>query len=376
MPYWALREGAEMENLQVLPKYVQDTYRFARAWLQKQPYFSLRTSGSTGSPKLLRLQRSQLKISAQIGMDVFKIPAGLPLLLCLSVEHIAGMMQVVRAIEHGHHLHVLEAERYVLKRWKLGRRYGLVSLIPLQLQVLTAPDFEQLLQCHTVLLGGGPLSEPTEAKLRRLPTHIYHSYGMSESAAHVALRRIAPSFSLYFEALPSINLSQMKNGCLQISSPTTNHRPLQTQDLVSMKSRTSFVWLGRSDAIINSGGIKLNINTLEEQVSRLWEQSFGSNAAPAFAYSLPDDTLGQRFVWFSEQRPSNQILSAFIDRLKELPLYHAPRSLCIPKHFATTHSGKLDKKHTATKILQEIPLSKASLQGLCSSNPSNPSESY
>ena len=356
VPYAALRQE-QWRKLQ-LPSYAVEVLQFASAWCQSEAHFTLYSSGTTGSPKPLLLHRSQLEASAGMGMDFFRIPVALPLLLCLSVRHIAGIMQVVRALSYGHSLHVLQVKRRALQGLQAGRRYGLVSVVPLQLHEASKNGYlSRLEQCHTVLVGGAPLFPSTEKELASLQTYIYHSYGMSETAAHVALRRLHTPTRPYFEAMSGVHLSRSEAGCLEIKSPTTQYRSIHTRDLVEMQGRGRFIWLGRADTVINSGGIKLHLDELDRQICDLWLQAHGTaEASSCFAFGVPDEALGERLVWFVEQAPSQEVQTRFVSSLQTLPSHHAPKSLHIVSPFVLTASGKIDKRATAQQSFREIKL--------------------
>lgn len=339
-----------------LPAYATEVLHWTQAWLEGEAHFTLHSSGTTGNPKPLLLHRSQLEASAHMGMHFFQIPRNLPLFLCLSVQHIAGIMQTIRALLCGNNLHVLPAQRKALQHLPTGRRYGLISLVPLQIQeALRTGSLSSLEQCHTVLVGGAPLFPSTEKALEGLKTRIYHSYGMSETAAHVALRRLHAPAAAYFEALPGVRLSRNKAGCLQIKAPATHYRLIETQDLVHMQSKGRFRWLGRADALINSGGLKLHLDELDRQLGDRWMQA-AATEKQGFAFGLPDEQLGERLTWFVEQLPEERQLQRFYQSLKDLPKYHAPKSICVVNPFVLTESGKIDKKKTAQGPFKEIPV--------------------
>jgi O-succinylbenzoic acid--CoA ligase len=49
---------------------------------------------------------------------------------------------------------------------------------------------------------------------------------------------------------------------LEILAKTRNEKIL-TNDIVKLISDTEFVWLGRFDNVINSGGVKINTEQIE-----------------------------------------------------------------------------------------------------------------
>ena len=63
---------------------------FVKEWVSDKTYVEAYTSGSTGSPKLIRLKKSDMLISAKATCEIFDIKCGSKLYLPLSAEYIAG----------------------------------------------------------------------------------------------------------------------------------------------------------------------------------------------------------------------------------------------------------------------------------------------
>ena len=102
----------------------------------------------------------------------------------------------------------------------------------------------------------------------QLAVPVYHTYGMTETATHIALRRLnGPERSDAFVPLPGVELALDDRGCLAIRGAVTAGAWLQTNDIVDLRSDGSFVWLGRWDNVINTGGIKVQIEQVEAAVA-------------------------------------------------------------------------------------------------------------
>jgi O-succinylbenzoic acid--CoA ligase len=75
--------------------------------------------------------------------------------------------------------------------------------------------------------------------------------------------------------------------------------PVITNDVIDLISETEFVWRGREDFIINSGGIKINPEKIEKTLS-------GFFSTPFIVLGLPDNSLGEKLVIaFEKETPSN-----------------------------------------------------------------------
>ena len=81
----------------------------------------------------------------------------------------------------------------------------------------------------------------------------------------------------FFEVLPSVSIGVDARNCLTINAPHLVSTPIQTNDVVKLNSKTTFEWIGRFDTIINSGGIKIAPEQLEQQLEGFIEERFFYN---------------------------------------------------------------------------------------------------
>src|SRR5690606_20092804 len=96
----------------------------------------------------------------------------------------------------------------------------------------------------------------------------YHTYGMTETLSHIALRKISgENPQAYFTPLENIKIKS-KEGCLWIETPYHNS-PVATKDLVQIFENETFAMEGRADFIINSGGIKINPEKVEQLIAEM-----------------------------------------------------------------------------------------------------------
>ncbi|MEE1541594.1 MAG: AMP-binding protein, partial [Paludibacteraceae bacterium] len=75
--------------------------QFFKEWTDERDFVIGKTSGSTGAPKSIRLSKKAMLASAELTNSFFNLKAGDSILLCLSVNYIAGKMVLVRAIAGG-----------------------------------------------------------------------------------------------------------------------------------------------------------------------------------------------------------------------------------------------------------------------------------
>ena len=92
--YSAIREGNYNPEIQA----EKEVLNFMKAWLNGQMEFTIFTSGSTGAPKSITVSRSQMSLSAKKTGLFLNLKKGDTALICLSPEHIAGKMMLVRSL--------------------------------------------------------------------------------------------------------------------------------------------------------------------------------------------------------------------------------------------------------------------------------------
>lgn len=328
---------------------------FCRRWLMGAEEFTVRTSGSTGAPKPIGLRREQMIASARATGEALGLVAGMRALVCLPVRYIAGQMMLVRGLELGLAMTLVEPAADPLADLPPDAGFDFTAVVPLQLETLLAGpvDYRRRLdRMRAILVGGAPVSAALEQQAQALNAPVYHTYGMTETATHVALRRLnGPTATPHFHPLPGVEIGVDDRGCLRVRGPMTLHQWLQTNDLVHLVPATgnglpaTFRWLGRWDNVINSGGVKVQIETVEAVVERAW-LALGLPARRHFVAGLPDQRLGETVALVIEGQPLTAAeQEALLDTLgQRLERFARPRSVVYAARFAETATGKIDRR--------------------------------
>ena len=187
----------------------------------------------------------------------------------------------------------------------------------------------------------------------------HQTFGMTETVSHIALRGLnGPDKSEFYEALRGVELGQDERGCLTIKSTVTNNERLITNDLVEIKSEKRFVWVGRIDNVINSGGVKVQVEKVEKAVSEaILEMNQQEKVNYVFFVGpLPDETHGEVVVVVFEGLNQLQIDDNKIKRIlsEKLTRYEIPKSFYFLNSFIRTSTGKIDRKANLTKIINDL----------------------
>lgn len=327
---------------------------FCKNWLNGQESFSIHTSGSTGTPKAILLSRQQMQTSARQTIQVLGLQQGQSALLCINAAYIGGKMMLVRAMEHGLRLLATEAKANPLADFPTGTRFDFAALVPLQLEaILHDPHSRSILQeMKAAIIGGAPVSKSLRDQLQIIKAPLYSTYGMTETVSHIALQRLnGPEAVDYFTAFPEIKLSQDERGCLLIDGEVCgDNSPVVTNDVVALLEENRFRWLGRADNIINSGGIKIQLEKIDARAEAVFSQL--NIEQKVFAWGLADKHLGQRLVLIVEGTPFTEATEAEILTLfkSESGRYEQPKAMLYVQSFCYTPSGKIQKGDTAALI--------------------------
>ncbi|MGE3537560.1 MAG: AMP-binding protein [Candidatus Tectimicrobiota bacterium] len=351
--------------------YDRRVLHFCRQWLHGQEAFTLYTSGSTGEPKAIELSRAQMVTSARWTGQALGLQPGDRALVCLAVDYIAGMMMLVRGFELELALTVLEPLSRPLASCPPAPPFAFTAMVPLQVQeTLQGAAHERALfnAMKGVLIGGAPVSLSLEEQLQQVAAPVYHTYGMTETVSHIALRRInGPQRSDCFVPFPEVCLGLDARGCLTITAPVTRGEMLCTNDLVELRPDGTFRWLGRIDNVVNSGGVKVHIERVERALEAwLMEYQQGRYAARRFFVgALPHARLGQAVVAVLEVA-GGEDLQAEAALLRHalrsqppptLDRYEIPRQVFVMPQFRQTSTGKVDRR----AILQDLAAQRPAL---------------
>ena len=305
---------------------------FLSEWHNDSPYVRVHTSGSTGEPKAMLVEKRRMLASARITCDFLGLQSGNTALLCMSLDFIAGKMMVVRSLER--HLQLVAVPPIGKPEWNASIDFA--AMVPLQVwNLLHDPEGRQrLMGIRHLIIGGGAIDADLAAVLVGFPNHIWSTYGMTETLSHIALRRLnGPEASDWYTPFPSVTLSVNEDQCLVIDAPEVCAERLVTNDIVEFAADGRFRIVGRKDNVICSGGIKIQA----EEVERLLRPYF---RVPYLISKRPDQKFGEIVVLLTEgsTEEAEQIAR------QVLPKYWEPRAYIHVSHIPLTANGKPARK--------------------------------
>lgn len=313
----------------------EDVRKFIREWEDESvDYITVHTSGSTGKPKELHLPKSLVTRSALRSNRHFDITSDSRLHLALSPQYIAGKMLIVRAL--------LANARFTCEPPSQNPLYEPLDVMPIRLISLVGaqlPGFVDAmnknpnLTVRNLLLGGAPLN----SHLRRLACSgtwtPWESYGMTETASHIALRKIHPDKNLPFQTLPGISVRKSCDNSLIIDMGDDG--VLLTNDIAEILDESHFYILGRKDNVIITGGHKVFPEKIEQVLSSVLppERAFIVSSRPSFQW-------GEEITLVIEGAPFP------MPDFKDLPLknFEIPRAILFVPELPRTSSSKIIRK--------------------------------
>lgn len=296
---------------------------FILYWFDQNSYIEMQTSGTTGAPKLIRVGKQAMVNSAIATGEFFDLPSGIKVLHCLPTQYVAGKMMLVRAFILGWDMDLVAPASKPLERNET--EYDFAAMVPLQAE-------HSLGKLHTVkklILGGAKVSQALSEKLSALSTKIYETYGMTETITHIAAKPIGEEA---FTVLPNVNISRDDRNCLVIDPYKICDEPVVTNDVVEIVDDTHFIWLGRYDNVINSGGVKLFPEQIEEKLSGKIDRRF-------YVKGVADEVLGEKLVLVVEGEPLDIDKAVF----KGLGKFEKPKDILFVEKFEETGSGKIKR---------------------------------
>ena len=232
------------------------------------------TSGSTGHPKAVVIEKKQLEAAAKNHREFHPNEGGLAWVTSLPFFHVGGLCTIFRSLFLEEAIFFLPNHETTEIYESLVREdiYG-ISLVPTQLHRLLPLLKREI--TPTLLIGGAPLPEPLLKQSIQLGLKIKFSYGSTESCSQISCTDFLndPQRSPFFVGKTSsrtkVEIRQEKlfvNGESIAKSfyVEKQKQPLRepdgfypTNDWARLEGNDLYI-LGRHDDIIQSGGEKIS----------------------------------------------------------------------------------------------------------------------
>ena len=264
----------------------------------------------------MQVEKRRMEASARLTCSFLGLKEGDTALLCMPLPYIAGKMVVVRSLVAGLRLLPVAPCGHPLQG--LAEVPTFAAMIPMQVyNSLQVPEErEKLKRIGHLIIGGGAIDASLAQELKDFPNPVWSTYGMTETLSHIALRRLnGKEASEWYTPFDTVRIRLSEEGTLIIHAPEVCAEELTTNDVAEINEKGNFRILGRKDNIINSGGVKIQI----EQVETLLKEHLHT---PFLITSAPDAKFGEVVVLLHEAGDEAEIRDICQEAL---PAYWIPK---------------------------------------------------
>lgn len=311
---------------------------FIAAWKSGKGIYA-HTSGSTGTPKRIILSKAHLVRSALRTVNFFGIDRNSHLHSAISFDYIGGKMMIARSLLANCRL-----------SWQSPSLHPQAPSSPVKLMSVVAAQMPSIISrinefshVENFLIGGSAIPPEIWRAIVSSGIMAFESYGMTETASHIALRQVMGNRpdDVPFVPLPGIRVELSEEQCLLISD---GELKVKTNDLAEITPEGGFFILGRKDDMIITGGKKVLPQTIEKILAD--HLDFGERRY--IVVSRPHSVWTSEIILLVESSDSAPLLLS--KKLKEmlsaipeedLPGWQRPKEIIIVKELSTTPSGKI-----------------------------------
>ncbi len=305
------------------------------------------TSGSTGAPRAVVLSHAALAASTAASLAALDCAPGERWALALPLQHVAGLQVLARARSLGTAPYIVPDPGDPKELAAASAHAEHIALVPTQL-VRCLDARVDLSEFRTVLVGGGPLDPDRVTQALEAGVRLVQSYGMTETCGGCVYdgRPLLGAEVDVVEGRIRLRGPMLATGYLDPSPADVNRFTpdgwFVTDDLGRLFTDTDGVTrievLGRSDDMINTGGVKVAPTTVEAAVRSL----AGVRDVVVLAIADPEwgECVGAIVV------PADPSVPPTLEELRDavsqqLPPSHVPRELIITDAIERDGLGKL-----------------------------------
>ncbi len=339
----------DVDQLDELPR--SENWSLAvHEWFAKDGV-KITTSGSTGKPKTIYLPKNLIEWSAKQTRDVLQLKNE-KVHLCIPVTKIGGRMLLLRSIIYNWDVQIDQPSGNPMVGLNEDHACTLISIVPYQLTHILKDisSIKKLLRFKTVLIGGAELPIVVEKQLVELArseeTQFYMSYGMTETASHIALRKIGTTEPNHYTLFSGVLTDILDNGCLTVYIPEVDWKT-ETNDRVEVH-KDQLHYMSRLDDVINSGGLKFSMGDVEKEIISLLVKE--QIDCELIVWKMSDLTLGEKLVFVGL---NNNVETRIVEIVtKYVTAYNRPKVYFWTDKFLRTESGKIDRDGTVKKLIE------------------------
>lgn len=302
----------------------------------------IETSGSSGKPKRVLLDRSA--VLASVEASARRLGSSGQWLLALPSSYVAGVQVVCRSLVAGHEPVVVDGLDFA----GAGQAATFTSLVPTQLHRLLEDEAQvgALRRLQAILLGGGPIDPALRTRAESEGLRIVATYGASETAGGCVYDGVP---------LDGVELAIDDAGRVRIGGPTIfsgydGDAALSAEALVDGWFVTSDAGqigddgrlqvLGRIDDTVISGGVNVPLLAV---AARLRQHP---DLTAVEVLGIPDEEWGTRVVAFVVGDVKRKVLRNWVGEVH--PRAWAPQQVVRLPELPLLPNGKVDREALRT----------------------------
>jgi len=289
----------------------------------------VKSSGSTGLPKEISHDKKSIITSSRRTNQFFQLNENSKVLCPLAIHTIGAKMSLFRALTGDYELHFVNASRAFINEIPEGMKFDLVSLAVIQFGNLLDYHPNALDRFKNILIGGSAISEQMEQKSIELHLSTFIGFGMTETLSHIALRKLGEPF---YKCLEKITVNTIDGG-MEIHD---NNKTITSTDIIESIDNQNFKWIGRTDFVINSGGVKIIPELIENYISSTFKIKI-------LIIGVPDVTYGEKAILVSEEIIDDKLKTEIKNVIEsKFGKYHVPKDFLV-LDFKYINELKLDR---------------------------------
>jgi O-succinylbenzoic acid--CoA ligase len=312
------------------------------------------TSGSSGTPKGVRLPWRAIAAASRMSARALDLRAGDAWLACLPLYHVGGAMILYRCLRAGATAVVHDGfDADAVARNLAARRITHLSLVPPMLARLldTAVPPAPTLRC--VLVGGAALAPALFRRAVDAGWPVCPTYGMTETCAQATVN-LRPGTD--WEAgdvgapLPGVQVERTQDGRLKIATPARmagylgedGKAPewIATNDLGCINAAGHVQVTGRTDDMLVSAGV--NVHPFEVEARLATCPGVRETGVTGLADPLWGDVIACAYEGETDEATLDDWCRA------HLPQARRPRRFLRVERLPRLASGKLDRRALPT----------------------------
>ncbi len=233
------------------------------------------TSGSTGSPKIVRLTGANIEASVVASRSRLGTSETDCWLLCLPLNHVGGLSVLWRSLEAGGSVAMAPFD-LELPQFMSTVAPSVASMVPTMVHRLLESNPSVLAALRFVLVGGAAMSDELVDRASDLGVKIIRSYGMTETTSQMATifssqgggAEVLDGVAIEITDPRGLPLPLGSTGLIAVDGRSVSPGylgdaertgPLNTTDIGFLHPDRSLVVLGRADDIVVTGGENVSL---------------------------------------------------------------------------------------------------------------------